>query len=182
MPEVAPRQVERGSPAVALQSAFESIRQGAMRDLPMLHPALAVEAIGFRPWQQHWLGVLVTPWFMNLVVLPRVPEAWLRVDHGESRHHRFPAGVFEFIGARDADLGDYLACSLFSPMFEFVDQASARATAEAVLVALFDPASREVAAPAGPPLSPPPPTPAPAAPVSKRDFLFGNLRRGGDAP
>ena len=38
----------------------------------MVNPALAVEAVGFRPWGEHWLGILITPWFMNLVLMPRV--------------------------------------------------------------------------------------------------------------
>ena len=171
------------SPTAALQAAFESIRVGSMRDVPLLNPALAVEALGFRPWQQHWLGVLVTPWLMNLVLLPRELAAWQPVRAGESRHHLFPAGVFEFIGAHDDRLGDYLACSLFSPMFEFVDHAAARATAEAALAALFDPQTRERAAAPGRSLSDAAAAPkAPAEPISKRDFLFGQTTRGGGGP
>jgi [NiFe] hydrogenase assembly HybE family chaperone len=92
-----------------------------------------VQAVGFRPWGAHWLGVLVTPWFMNLVLLPRERAACHPVGERETRHHVFPAGVFEFIGNRDAVLGDYQACSLFSPMFEFADHDAARATATASL-------------------------------------------------
>ena len=177
MPPVA----ERPSPAGALQRTFEAVQRERMRDVPVLHPALAVEALGFRPWREHWLGVLVTPWFMNLVLMPRVVAAWQPIGERESRHHVFPAGVFEFIGAREPALGDYQACSLFSPMFEFTDQAEARATALAALDALFDPASRELAAPR-------PAQPAAATPpaggtmVSKRDFLFGTAPRGERGP
>jgi len=170
---------ERPSPAAALERAFEAVRQERMRDVPVLNPALGVEAVGFRPWREHWLGVLVTPWFMNLVLMPRVVSAWHTIGERETRHHVFPAGVFEFIGAREATIGDYQACSLFSPMFEFADQREARATALAALDALFDPASRPDPT-AGPP-SPSTPIDAPAAtaPVlSKRDFLFGGPPRG----
>jgi len=172
---------ERPSPAVALQRTFEAVQRERMRDVPVLNPALAVEAVGFRAWRDHWLGILITPWFMNLVLMPRVVAAWHPIGARESRHHVFPAGVFEFIGAREPALGDYQACSLFSPMFEFADAEQARATALAALEALFDPASREVDAsrpdrPAGEASA------AGSTMVSKRDFLFGTAPRGERGP
>jgi len=170
--------VERPSPAGALERAFEAVRRERMEGVPMLNPALEVEAVGFRPWREHWLGILITPWFMNVVLMPRVDAAWQTVGERETRHHLFPGGVFEFIGGREATLGDYQACSLFSPMFEFADQREARATALAALDALFDPASREAA----PVRAQAPAAEAPASvedrpTLSKRDFLFGAAPR-----
>ena len=169
------------SPAAALQARFESIWRGPMADVPLLNPALAVQALGFRPWGEHWLGLLLTPWFMNLVLLPRLPERWRVIGERESRHYVFPAGVFEFIGSHDPVLGDYQACSLFSPMFEFADQASAEATALAAIEALFDAAHHAVAEvpPADVPAAS---AAAPAAQLlSKRGFLFGTSAPAGDA-
>ncbi len=165
------------SPAAALERRFAQILDGPMRDVPMLNAALRVQAVGFRPWGVHWLGVLVTPWFMSLMLFPRERAACHPVGERETRQHVFPAGVLEFIGNRDAVLGDYQACSLFSPMFEFVDHAAARETAVASLQALFDAASRVGSdVPAG--AVPPPATaPASAAGLSKRDFLRGGSRR-----
>ena len=54
----------------ALESAFRRIAATRMAGLPINHPLLAVEGVGFRLWQGKWLGVLVTPWAMNLVLLP----------------------------------------------------------------------------------------------------------------
>ena len=176
--------LERPSPAGALQHAFEVVRRERMHDVPVLNPALSVEAVGFRPWQEHWLGVLITPWFMNLVLMPRVAAAWQSIGERETRHHVFPGGVFEFIGARESTIGDYQACSLFSPMFEFADQREARATALAALDALFDPASRESIGPppastsATAPGAPADASPAHPSTLSKREFLFGATSRG----
>ena len=160
---------ERPNPSAALQARFQAIHGSAMQGLPMLNPALHVRALGFRPWQGHWLGVLVTPWFMNLVLMPRQSELWPGIGERETRHHVFPAGVFAFIGAHDAELGDYQACSLFSPMFEFDDQASAEATAQAALEALFDVDNM-------------PGTAAMPAARSKREFMFGASRRDDHGP
>jgi [NiFe] hydrogenase assembly HybE family chaperone len=162
------------SPAQALERRFETIWHEQMAGIPMLNPALRVQAVGFRPWEQHWLGVLITPWFMNLMLLPRLRSAWPTVGERESRHYVFPAGVFEFIGGRDAVLGDYQACSLFSPVFEFADPVAAQDTAAASLHALFDPAlgPRSEVPPAAPAATPAAATAARHA-LSKRDFLFG---------
>jgi len=156
MTELAAPTIELPSPGAALERRFEAIHRGPMAGLPMLNPVLQVRAIGFQPWNAHWLGVLVTPWFMNLMLMPRLAEHFPPCGERESRHLVFPAGVFEFIGAQDPELGRWLACSLFSPMFEFGDQAGAEATALSVLQGL---------------LQGPQPD-APAA-VSKRGFLFG---------
>jgi [NiFe] hydrogenase assembly HybE family chaperone len=166
-------------PARALEAAFRRVLRMQMQDMPMVNPALKVEAVGFRPWADHWLGVLITPWFMNLWLMPRVVAQWQPIGERESRHYVFPAGVFEFIGGRDPALGDYQACSLFSPMFEFTDPANARDTAVAALDALFDQASREAGEVAAKARA----GPAPAVrSVSKRDFLFGSAPRGDHGP
>lgn len=178
MTDAAPQPADRPSPARALENRFRVILQEQMQDMPMLNPALSVEAVGLRPWGDHWLGVLITPWFMNLMLMSRVTGSWHPIAERESRHYVFPAGVFEFIGARDPALGDYQACSLFSPMFDFADQQTAHDTAVAALAALFDVANREpgqVGAPL-PAAGDATTVPAPAMPApvfSKRDFLFG---------
>jgi [NiFe] hydrogenase assembly HybE family chaperone len=176
---------DRPDPSAVLQARFEHIRRGPMQGLPMLNDALSVRALGFRPWREHWLGTLVTPWFMNLVLMPRQAQAWHPLPERESRHFVFPAVVFEFIGARDAEIGDYLACSLFSPMFEFTDSAAAEATALAALEALFDTANcplGEVPSAPADARAAATPAPRPATAVSKRDFLFGSTNRAERGP
>ena len=125
-------------PGPQLAAAFRVVHQTRMHDVPLLNAAINVEAVGFEPWDGHWLGCLVTPWFMNLILLPRVAEHWVRLRPGQKHTYTFPAGVFEFIGGREETIGEYHACSLFSPMFEFADHATARQTALECLHALFD--------------------------------------------
>jgi len=177
---------ERPCPDATLEATFGHIAQQRMAGVPILNPALSVEAVGFRPWGEHWLGVLITPWFMNLWLMPRVVARWQPIAVGATRHHVFPAGVFEFIGGHEATIGDYQACSLFSPMFDFDNHAGAHDTAVAALAALFDAAHREAGETgqvATLPLSTQPAATAPGArPLSKRDFLFGAPRHGERGP
>lgn len=171
-------------PSAAIERAFESIRATRMAGLPFLNPALRVEAVGFRRWEGRWLGVLITPWFMNLMLLPDAPRAWHHVRYGDALSYILPAGVFEFISAREPLLGDYQSCSLFSPVFEFADQDGARATAVAALAALFDAGTHAgvdgpgTALTRGDAIAAEPA--AAAAPPSRRDFLRGRWR-GDDA-
>ena len=64
--------------ARALQALFEHIARTPMAGLPLLQPGLQVQALGFEPVPAEpsvALGVLITPWFMNLVLLPLDPAA-----------------------------------------------------------------------------------------------------------
>jgi [NiFe] hydrogenase assembly HybE family chaperone len=127
-------------PSSRLTRAFELIASERMADVPILNPRLSVEAVGFREWNGHWLGALVTPWFINLVVMPLDPAAWRSAPERDNVPYPFPTGLFNFIAACEPGLGEYHACSLFSPVLEFADQATARATARLALDGLFDPA------------------------------------------
>jgi [NiFe] hydrogenase assembly HybE family chaperone len=172
-------------PSPRLTAAFRVVAE-RMRGLGFVNPALEVEAVGFAPWQGHWLGVMVTPWFMNLVLLPRERGQWQPLPVGGKRKLRFPAGVYEFIGADDPLIGEHQTCSLFSPMLEFEDHAAARLVAQLAREALLDEAHAERPEVPKSNLSPPADAPpasggaaAPAAAVSKRDFLRGHFAGGG---
>lgn len=171
MTELAVPAARTASPAAALEASFREIARTRMAGVPILNERLHVEAVGFQRWEGRWLGVLITPWFMSLMLLPDEPAAWHAVPLRGTASYRFPSGVYDFLGAFEAGLGEFQSCSLFSPMNEFADQDGARATATAVLTALFDTAAH---VPAEPPLQIEPSI-AQDAPrsVSKRDFLRG---------
>ena len=120
-----------------LVARFDEIARTRMAGVPVANPALRVEAIGFSLQAEAdgtkvAAGILLTPWFMSLVRLPLHCETGM-AGAGQVQQHAFGRQVFEFIGGHEALLGAYAACSLFSPMFEFADQDSARAMALAVL-------------------------------------------------
>jgi [NiFe] hydrogenase assembly HybE family chaperone len=141
-----------------LEAAFNDILQNRMHDVPMLNPALSVQALGFIHYQQDWLGILITPWFMNLLLLPEPDSNWQTQQPGSKFSQTFPYGMYEFTVANDAQLGVYALCSLFSPMFQFEDQAAAVTAAKAALQGLLT-------------------SPAPRT-VSRRDLLRGYLGTG----
>lgn len=151
-------QARLGERTRALEALFAEIAVTRMAGVPVLHRGLRVEAVDFALHaadEPGALGVLLTPWFMNLVWFPLE-----RHDHpacvGLSHTRAVGGEAFEFIGGHEAQFGSFGACSLFSPMFQFADHAAARATAAAVLASLraHKPAADE---------KPPP----------RRTFLFG---------
>ncbi len=130
-----------------LEESFSTIEKDRMHDIPILNRKLSVKAIGFRQWGDYWFGVLLTPWFMNLVLLPKEDCAvdWSKEEVGSKHNHSFPAGTFEFIVGHETTLGHFMMCSLFSPMFEFADQETAELTASTVIETVFldaDPADK----------------------------------------
>ncbi|MGB9116087.1 [NiFe]-hydrogenase assembly chaperone HybE [Bradyrhizobium sp.] len=127
--------------AVRLEAAFERVHRERMHDVPILNAALGIKAVGTREVEAGWLSALVTPWFINLMLLPRTPEqtrdcSALRL--GSAVFHTFPAGRFEFIVGQEGDLGRYQMCSLFSPVLEFESHGAALITAESAIAVLFD--------------------------------------------
>jgi len=155
------------NPAPRLEAAYARIWRTRMAGLPFLNANLRVEAVGFRPWEGQWLGALVTPWFVNLVLLPG-EGAWPSLAVGAERFVKLPAGTFRFIAGRDDELGEHHACSLFSPALEFADHEAARAVAQASLDALFDAANAQAPEGRGKEGAEP-------AAVSKRDFIRGRF-------
>jgi [NiFe] hydrogenase assembly HybE family chaperone len=156
------------SPAARIELAFGRIAV-RMAGLPACNPALRVEAVGLRPWQGRWLGVLVTPWTVSLLLLPGEAEL-RRLGPDERQGWRFPSGEYDFLGGDDEALGVFQSCSLFSPPVEFADQDAARAVALATLDALGEAADntaqqREAARLQGRPAAP--------QPLSRRGFLTG---------
>jgi [NiFe] hydrogenase assembly HybE family chaperone len=171
-------------PSPRLAAAYRTIAR-RMDGLQFVNPAIEVEAVGFAPWESHWLGVMVTPWCINLMLLPREPGGWTSLPQGKTLRYRFPAGDYDFISSRDETVGEYQMCSLISPVLDIPDHATAREVAELARAALLDPANAPV--PDAPKASEgEAEAPGPIAkikeqartPMSKREFLRGRFLRG----
>lgn len=160
-----------------LEQAFRTVQSERMADVALLNPVLSVEAIGFRAWKGDALGVLLTPWFMSLVLLPGADAVWNPGVVGEQRDWTFPSGRYAFMLGWNEWVGWYQSCSLFSPVFEFDSQDGARAVALAALDALLKPTD-------GKPADASSGTPSMEQrlhqPVSRRQLLRGVLMRGRD--
>jgi [NiFe] hydrogenase assembly HybE family chaperone len=141
----------------SVQRLANAYRRAALKvkGLPIYNPTIAVEAVGFREHEGRHAGVIVTPWFMNLTVLPNSDDQKIWVNGGSTRLV-FPSGAFDFVVSDLPEVGLVGTCSLFSTMTEFTDHEAARLAAASVADALFQP-------------EPPPAPPT----VSRRQLLGG---------
>jgi [NiFe] hydrogenase assembly HybE family chaperone len=153
-----------------VEAAYARVAE-RMAGLPACNPKLGVELVGLHAWQGLYLGVLVTPWSINLLLLPG-EQALSRLGADQRQRWRFPSGEYDFMGGTEASLGEHQFCSLISPPLEFAGRDEARTIALAALDALLEPADNtgldsEAARLGGRSIV--------RQPLSRRGFLTGGL-------
>ena len=121
---------------------YESVFEERFRDLPIINPALRVETVGFRELEEHAFGALITPWFINLVLLPG-NDRWNNSAQGSVCTVELPGGKVDFTVSHDEVLGTTLSAAMFGTVTEFPNQEMAREVARETLRLLF---SKEYAA------------------------------------
>ena len=118
-------------------AAYRDIGEKRMRDLPFYNARLEVEAVSFRPWHGHLIGVLIAPWFMNLVLLPGPDDDWSDCHDGEVREWHLPSGKYRFASVALDGVGTLFSAALFTSVEGFPDQATARAVATETMAQIF---------------------------------------------
>jgi [NiFe] hydrogenase assembly HybE family chaperone len=148
---------------LALIERFRRI-DAAMRDLPVYNAKVAVEAIGFRPFgDDALLGVVLTPWFMNVTTLPIEPAPMDMAEIGKTIFVELPAGKQAFVVGGDEMIGLYKARSLHSPVLAFTLPGQARAEALRLLAILMTPTAAHATATSG----------SSKSAIDRRALLFG---------
>jgi len=150
---------------LTLTERFRQI-DAEMRDLPIYNDKVVIEALGFRPFDDAaLLGVLLTPWFMNVIVLPIEPTPMDMAEVGRTVPVELPAGPRTFTIGGDEAIGLYKFHSLQSPVLGFTLPGQARAAAQRILALLTTPPAPTVQNAAE--------NRSGAAAVDRRALLFG---------
>ena len=148
----------------SLEDHFRHVHATQMQDVPLLNPLLQVEAVDFQtlPDNAGIIGVLITPWFMNLLWIADTAEPFVS---GNTRLLALPAGEYRLSANHAPAVGTFYSTSLLSPVLQFADHATAVLTAQQILQNLL----QEQTCAAEPSI--------PAAPktYSRRDFLRGKF-------
>ncbi|MEH6627513.1 MAG: [NiFe]-hydrogenase assembly chaperone HybE [Motiliproteus sp.] len=123
------------NPSAVLEQIYTTIYREQMHDVPVVNPAIQIEAIGFSEWEGHWLGILLTPWFMNVLVIQKAGSPWPELEMGKGKELMisFPQGEYKFSAREEKGIGSYLSCSLASPVNDWKSHPEAKRTAEDVL-------------------------------------------------
>lgn len=103
-------------PSPLLEAAFQSVAESDMRELPFFRPQVPVRACKFQLFEQQWLGTLLTPWMLSLLVLPGPGQYWEKRVIGEKLALSLPCGNVRFTVGEMEGISQYLACSLMSPL------------------------------------------------------------------
>ncbi|MEW5998584.1 MAG: [NiFe]-hydrogenase assembly chaperone HybE [Pseudomonadota bacterium] len=122
--------------ATLVEKTFRHIAETQMAGVPVCNPRLGVAMRGWRALGEEQMGVLITPWFMNLMIFPPSDSGNAR-RVGTASARQLPAGTFDSTWGYEQMIGGYWSVSLFSPMNEFADMAAAVDTADAALEMLF---------------------------------------------
>lgn len=181
------------SPQAAVQHWFERVLAERMQGLPFLNPALSVQALHFHRFEGDWLGGLVTPWSVQLMLLPGGGRLWIDTAVGARNTVALPVGALPFI----ADGGDRsLPAFQYLPLVNGTGALAGDAEASALLrdalatalqpaPALENPGAGDRAAPArsGPDTTEAPmPTRAQMIDPGRRRFLRLGPRTGAHTP
>lgn len=129
--------------SIDIVNRYHSVYRESMRDLPICNSLLQVELVGLNALSEHQLGVLITPWFMNLILLPG-NEAWTDEIAGAICAIELPSGPCEFTVCQDEVLGTFLSAVLFHSVKDFADQATAVAIARRALQQLLQPSGEAI--------------------------------------
>lgn len=110
------------SPERIFEKVFERIRDERMAGLPICRADIAIRALGFTRFAGHWLGALVTPWSVLVIMANGNPRTWPIVQIGKIMPVKLPGGAFHFLGMKAPFVAPFLACSLMSPIERIYQQ------------------------------------------------------------
>lgn len=102
---------------------------------------LSVDIAGFRRYRGDWIGAVVTPWFIHLLLLPGGGELWRDLPTDSPLRVAFPAGDLELLAecSGDPDLPAAFFATILAPVDGLADQDAALRTAMDALNLLFEP-------------------------------------------
>lgn len=111
------------NPSSLVEQVFSQIAQTQdMMELPFYHKGILTKTFSFQEFEEQWVGVVLTPWMLSVVILPGSRQIWPQREVGDKLGLSFPRGDVTFVVSEIEGLGQYLSCSLMSPLDRHVHQ------------------------------------------------------------
>lgn len=120
VPEILPETAQEfagfaSNPSPLLVAQYERIAQQEMQALPFYHPAMPIVA-ECTLFEGQWLGCVLTPWMLSVVVLPGPDQLWPVRSSSDRLALQLLCGNMTFMVGELPETGQLLACSLMSPI------------------------------------------------------------------
>ncbi|WP_429073342.1 hydrogenase-2 assembly chaperone [Aeromonas veronii] len=103
------------NPAPLLVAQYERIAREEMQALPFYHATMPIVA-ECTLFEDQWLGCVLTPWMLSVVVLPGPEQLWPVRSSSDRLALQLPCGNMTFMVGELPESGQLLACSLMSPL------------------------------------------------------------------
>lgn len=162
-------------PSTTLERHFRRVHETRMLGLPFLNEALDVAVAACERVGGDWLAAVVTPWSIQLVLLPGGGSLWSDTAAGMRHALTLPVGSLVFIGEAAEHASDlvpaFLYCPLITPPDGIAEMAEACAIAREALATVLRPLPETAPQPEAEASAP---TTAQTVPsLSRRAFLRG---------
>lgn len=103
------------NPAPLLVAQYERIAREEMQTLPFYHATMPIVA-ECTLFEGQWLGCVLTPWMLSVVVLPGPDQLWPVRSSSDRLALQLPCGNMTFMVGELPETGQLLSCSLMSPL------------------------------------------------------------------
>ena len=87
-----------------------------MQDLPFFHHNIECFCPKFVLFEGQWVGTLLTPWMISVVILPGPQQQWEPRELGDKLTVQLPYKALTFTVSGVETVPQYLSCSLHSPL------------------------------------------------------------------
>ncbi|MBC6487790.1 hydrogenase-2 assembly chaperone [Aeromonas hydrophila] len=124
------------NPAPLLVAQYERIAREEMQVLPFYHATMPIVA-ECTLFEGQWLGCVLTPWMLSVVVLPGPDQLWPVRSSSERIALQLPCGNMTFMVGELPETGQLLACSLMSPIDPHLGADEGRALVSSTLKMLL---------------------------------------------
>ena len=87
-----------------------------MQDLPFFHHNIECFCPKFVLFEGQWVGTVLTPWMISVVILPGPQQQWEPRELGDKLTVQLPYKALTFTVSGVETVPQYLSCSLHSPL------------------------------------------------------------------